>query len=133
MTKVTKTYLQLLKANVLIMQYYEKHKNTENKLIGCMVKFATKQLNAILEEYNDKLDTIQLLNCATDPITHVILKDSEGKKQYTPEGAIKLKEDGKKLLFQEIEITPIIADGIEDLLSEFSEEQKEILSGIVIP
>jgi hypothetical protein len=125
-----KTHLQLMKANVLMDEYYKKNK--ENKLCASILKFS-KQLQSIFDIYNDELDTIQLKNCAVDPVTKVILKDEKGNRQFTIEGNIKLKEESKLLINKEVEITPIIAEDIEDLIKELSEDQIEIFSGIIIP
>lgn len=130
MEKVKKTYLDLLQANVFMTNYCEV--NPENKLTLAIKKFG-KQLRVILEDYNDKIDTLQILNCIVDEKTKAILKDDKNQRQFTVEGSIKLKEESKKLLKEEVEVTPVIFDGIDELILGLSEPQKEAFSGLVIP
>ena len=130
MQKVSKSYLELIKVNILMEEYLRN--NPKNKLSESFLKFG-KQLQVIFEDYNDKVDTLQIINCAVDPVTKVVLKDEAGKKQFTIEGTIKLKEESKILLNTLVEVTPIIADDIEDLIKDLTEDQKVAFSGIVIP
>lgn len=129
MEKVLKSYEQLALANKL-MENYVSQKN-DNKLTQAIYKFS-KQLRVILEDYNDKIDTIQLMNCLTDPTSKAILKDESGNRQFTIEATLKLKQEYKKLLKEEVEITPIILDGVEEIVPQLSELEKEVFSGIVI-
>jgi hypothetical protein len=130
MEKVSKSYAELIKASMLIQNYLSSGK--DNILTESMKKFS-KQLTQIGEDYEDRLDTIRLSNCIVDPNTKAILKDAKGERQFTVEGSIKIKEQIKLLLKEKIEITPVIIEGVEDLIKQLSEEEVEILSGIVIP
>lgn len=128
--KIKKTYYDLLVAN-LVMDAYIK-KNPENRLFAA-IKIFSKELKIVIEKYNDELDSLQISNCAVDPVTHVILRDSNGNRQFTVQGELNLKKQGKELLFTEVEVSSKIFDNIEDLIVKLSDEEKKAFSGLIIP
>ena len=130
--KIKKKYSELIIANIVMGEYLKKHVDKENKICASIKNF-TKQLTQIFENYNDEKDTLQLNNCAVDEKTKVILKDEKGNRQFTVEGEIKLKGEIKELNKKEVEFHSRIAEGIEDLIAELTDEEKETFEGIVIP
>lgn len=129
MSKVIRTYSELMVLSQVLEQYTINY--PESKLTATIKKFATKSLVPLIEEYSDELDTLKIKNCLVDPITKAILKDEKGERQFGIEGTIKLKEEIKKLLKQEVEVTPFILEEITDII--LSEKEKELFTGIVIP
>lgn len=129
MSEIIKTYGELLVLNKTFEGYAIR--NPEDKLTAAIKKFYIKQFSGVLADYNDKLDTLRIINCLTDPITKAILRDEKGEKLFSIEGSLKFKEDCKKILKEEVKIIPFILEGIDDLA--LLEEERELFSGIIIP
>jgi len=135
--KVEKTYLEVIVLNKIAVNYLNKNvdetgKPIENKMTESVRKFNAKQLVKQIDEYNDKLDDIQLSVCAVDEKTKVILKD-QGQRQYTVDGQRKLKEQNKALLNTKIELHARIVEDAADLIELMTDEEKEAFSGLLIP
>lgn len=139
--KTEKTYTELFDFNIVALAYLDKHKDQENKLCALLNNFVSKQLRKIFNEYNDEKDTLQLNNCAVDDKTKVILytesTNEHGQKvrlrQFTVEAELKLKKEIKELNKQKVEVHLRTSEGIEGLIEELTEDEKEAFSGIVIP
>lgn len=131
--KTSKSYLDLIFFVTIGKKYLEKHQDAENKISASVKNVIDKQIKKHFETYNDELDTLQVSNCAVHETTKVILKDEKGNRQFTIEGELKLKKESKDLINQVVEIHTRIADGIDSLVAELTEEEKEAFSGIVVP
>lgn len=126
-----KTYLQILTFKQVAGIYLSKNAEKENKITSA-IKIVSKQVNKIVEDFNDERDSLQINNCATDPVTGIILKDEKGNRQFTPKGELDLKKALKNLLSEKVEIHQRIAIGVTELIKELTDIEKEVFSGIVI-
>ena len=131
MAIVKKTYSDLIRLSNVINAYLEKNKDAENKICAS-VKLVKKQLPKAFDEFNDLRDTAQINNCAVDE-KGIIVKNEKGERQFTPAGEIKLKSDLKDLLNTEVELHSRISEGIEDLIPALTDDEKELISELVIP
>ena len=130
--KIQRTYLELINFNQVAAAYLDKNKEAETKLCSAIKQFS-KQLKNIFEDYNDERDDLQRNNCSVDEKTKVILKDEKGNRQFTIEAEKKLKKEMKELLQAKVECHARIPEGIDELISELTETEREVFSGIIIP
>lgn len=131
MTKVTKTYEQLLIAiNQLNMSIKDGNTIGEKKL-GVFAK----KLQPYLDAYNEKLEDIKLDNASVDDKKNLILNE-KGGYQYTVEATKKVSKLVKELIDSEFEfeLVPIFRpSGLEEYTflkdwvegMEFKEETEE--------
>lgn len=130
---IEKTYKELFILNNISKNYISKNpENIKNKLGESILKFSQKQLQPIFDEYNDEVDNFQIKNCLTDPNTNAILYIEGKTRQFSIEGELKLKSDIKEFSNKKVEINSMIIDGIDNIILELTDFEKEVFSGIFI-
>jgi hypothetical protein len=150
--KTTRTITELQKFNIYGAAYLEKFKDTpavkdekgnvttpailqENKLCSAIKKF-TKQLEKIFNDFNENKDDLQIDNCLTyteGKEKGAIMKDEKGNRLYSKEGERALKKSLKEEMEKSIDIHARIPEGIDDLIVELEDYEKESFSGLIIP
>lgn len=139
--KIKKTYTELIEFASISNNYSYLEKDNENKLVSA-INLINKQLKGIFEEYNDERDTIQINMCLVDDITQAILYDvipgtngqpATREKRYSVSGMIKLKDAIKKLNKKQVQIHSRIVEGIEDLISTLTDDERIAFSELIIP
>lgn len=93
------------------------------KLVLSM-KSVLKQVNKVLDTYNDLVDNFRINRCLEDPITKAVLKDEKGNYRFDKNGILELKKDVASLQLEMVEIhqrfTPVTSDDFKKWnLSEY--------------
>lgn len=131
--KVKRNFIHLQNFDVLGSGYIEKNKGIENLLTSAIGKF-TKQLKAVYEDYNDERDNLQLQHCLKDEKRQqAIMKDDQDRRMYSEAGEKALKASLKELNKREWELHSRIPEGVEALVPQLTEIEKEFFSELIIP
>lgn len=122
---------KILELNDAINSILANPKFTNTKFnFGCG-KFARKNINVILKEFNEEVSDIRLENALTDSTTQALLLNEERDYTYSKEGMKKLVSDRKKLNEKwdkkEFEIEPYMISDLPTL----TEYQQELFEGIL--
>lgn len=130
-----KTYLQIAEADQLVASLYAKNSTIEKGKFGYAWKrFIEKNYNPIAKELNEKLADNRIENCLTDEKTKEILYTPEGNYKFSKEGMKAVVDFSRKIIHEynlkEFEIIPFIVK--QENLPELSEEEKDLLMGLVI-
>jgi len=127
-----KTISQVVAFVNAVKIYVERTKDLETKIHGHIRNIEKKQVPVIYEDYNDAVLEARRGNAATGD-HGVLLREANGEYSYTADGERKrdlaLKAASKKLY----DITPRIAEGIEDVIASLTEWERECFAGFVIP
>ena len=107
-------------------------KNLEKGKFGYSWKrFLDKNYTPTLKEFSQKIEDVRLENCLTDPTTKEILYDSKNSYKFSKEGRKNLMIVERELIKEydskEIEIIPYLASDVPEL----TEEEKEVLKGLI--
>lgn len=130
-----KTFLQIKEADQLVAQLYAKDASLEKSKLGYAWKrFIEKNYKPVVEEINEKLEDSKIENCLVDKNTKEILYGLNGSYKFTQEG-LKAVFDFRRSLMKEydekqFEVIPFIVK--ENDLPTLSEEEKELLTGLII-
>lgn len=132
---MVKTFLELAEIDSIVGSLYKADpKLRETKFGYAYTKFYKKNYEPILNEFKEQLEVVRIDHALEDEKTKAILKDENTSRgyQYSKQGLKDVmnaeKEITKKFEIKEITIEPYISSYIP----EMADEQKEILTGIVL-
>jgi len=128
-----KTFKELKEADQLIAELYAKNPNLKNTKFGYAWKrFTDKNYTPLIAELNDKIVDSRVEHALTDSTTKELLYTGDSNYKYDKEGMKSLIDANRKTLkeydLKEVEITPFI---VKDL-PELTEEETEVLKGLII-
>lgn len=131
--KVNRTFIHLQNFDVIASAYNAKNNGIDNLLTSAIHKFS-KQLKVVYEEYNDQRDDLQLTHCLKDEKRQqAIMKDDQDRRMYSEAGERALKIALKELGKKEWELHSRIPEGVEALVPQLTEIEKEYFSELIIP
>jgi len=127
-----KTFLEIKEADQVVANLFAKFPNLEKGKFGYSWKrFLDKNYTPTLKEFSQKIEDVRLENCLTDPTTKEILYDSKNSYKFSKEGRKNLMIVERELIKEydskEIEIIPYLASDVPEL----TEEEKEVLKGLI--
>ena len=132
---MVKTFKELQAIDQMIGFLYEQDQKLKNTKFGyAYQKFFKKNYEPALKEFQNKIFDIRLDNAMEDKITKEVLKDKDSPRgfKFTKEGLKKCVEQERSLIEEfdkkEIEVTPQFSSYVPEL----TEEQKELLTGLII-
>lgn len=136
---MTKTFKELQEADVVVAGLYQKNPDLKNSKFGYAWKrFTDKNYLPLVREFNEDLAGIRVDHALEDPNTKEILIDRMNVRgfKYSKEG-LKAVMKAEKALEEkhnakEVEITPHITTAIPEEVEALAEEQKELLTGLVL-
>jgi hypothetical protein len=128
--KTQKTYSEIINFNNAAATYSAK--NPEDNRICVSIKNVQKQFQKIQNDFAEMIDDARLDCCATDA-NGIILRDGEGKYQFTIEGTKKLKPLLKKINETKFEINARIPENIKPLIAKLTDDEKTTFAGFVLP
>jgi len=127
-----KTLKELFKAdNIVAILYKIDPTLRESKFGYAWKRFYEKNIAPSIKEIEEKAEDARIDNALEDPKTKELLKDGNGYK-YSKDGMKNLTEKIRALntTYNEKEIE--IESFISSYVPEMTEEQKEVLTGLVI-
>lgn len=127
--KVTRTFTELQRFNLVAGAYLKKHEAAENKLCRSIRQFV-KQLQGVFDEMNEEFETIRIDNCAVDEKTQAVLTTPEGGYQFTKDGLRAVAAANKISYKREFTLD---ARMVGEVPPDLTEEEQTAFSGIVIP
>jgi len=132
-----KLFLEIKEADQVVAQLYAKTPKLRDTKFGYAWKrFMDKNYPLLATEINDRMTDNRIEFALTDPTTKELLyTDSKNNNfKYSKEGMKSLLDANRKLVKEydakEVEIIPFIVKKAD--LPELTEEEKEILTGLVI-
>ncbi len=135
---IKKTFKELKDIDNVVGDLYAEDKELQKTKFGYAYKrFIEKYYIPAIQKFNEKIQFIRIDNALEDPKTKELLTDTDPKNyrgyKYSKEGLKKCitEETEASLEYQkeEIQIEPFLSSFIP---SNITEEQKAILSGVVI-
>ena len=130
-----KTYKELAEIDQLIGGLYAKDPNLKDTKFGYAYKrFSDINFVPTINKFRERLEIIRTNNALEDSATKAVIMDQTNPRgfKYSREGLIKCIEEEAKLNIEfdaeEIEIKPYISAYVPELL----DEQKELLTGLII-
>jgi hypothetical protein len=97
---------------------------------GYAVKRMLDRATALYQRYQETQEDLNIDNCITEAGTGKILREADGKYQFTKEGLKKLNADVRALLAREVEIEPYYAT--EAPKKGWSQADKDAFAGFVL-
>jgi hypothetical protein len=134
---LTRKFKEIEDADSIIALLLEKNEKMEKgKLTYAWKRFVEKNYRSLATELGDKLQDNRVEHAMTDPKTKELLytNDKNTSYKYTKEGMKALLEAQRKLKKEyeemDIEIVPFFVK--KEDLPELNEEEREILTGLII-
>lgn len=136
---MTKTFKELQEADMVVGTLYQKNPELKNSKFGYAWKrFTDKNYVPVVREFNEELAGIRVEHAMEDAVTKEILVDRMNVRgfKYTKEG-LKAVMKAEKALEEnfnskELEIIPHVTTAIPEEVEALPEEQKELLTGLVL-
>ena len=139
MAKVEKTYKEIIafeqaSANYFVRKGFLDPKTnqfTEKEETKAVINLKNigKQWKKLHEEFQEKVQELQLEHCLEDEKTKKVLRNEDKSYAFSKEGERKFSKAYKDLLKETVTIHQRLIVGEND----FNEEEKEAFSGFVIP
>ena len=130
-----KTFEELGKIDVVVGELYQKDGHLKDSKFGYAYKrFSEKNYLPKIKELQQELNDARIDNALEDPITHAVWTDSTNLRgyKYSKEGLKAVMKKENELLNEwnkkEFEIDPYISEYVPEL----TEEQRELLKGVLI-
>jgi len=129
MTKVSKTITQIIAFNQAASVYLSTRKDDDSSLCKSLRLVQRKQIPPIFESFNDEISEAKRANCATEPGSGRILRESNGNYSYTKDGERDMNIAVKNLAHKEYDIHQRLCEvNVDDL----SVDDMFAFSGFVI-
>lgn len=135
-TEIKRTIKEIQEIDQIVAGLYGKDAKLQQGKFGYAYKrFVEKNYQPAITRLQEKLADVRVDFALTDPTSKELLLDKENARgyKYDKDGMKKVMEAERKLAkdweTEEITITPFIS---KEVPKELSDEQKEILKGIII-
>lgn len=136
---IKKTFKELSEIDGIVGGLYQKNPTLRDTKFGYAYKrFSEKNIAPTVKLYSDVLNDIRIDNALTDETTHALLIDKESTRgfKYSKEGLKSVIKEERNLQekfdVKEIDVEPFISTFVPADLSNLSNEQKELLTGLLL-
>lgn len=124
---------QLNEINNVVAELYQKDEHLKQGKFGYAYnKFYQKNTQVILDELKEAITISNVNNALEDEKTKALITDEKGKYKYSKEGKIALLKEQKAIVEEyykkEIELTLYLSP----VKPEMTEEQYEVLKGVIV-
>lgn len=136
---MTKTFKELQEADQVVGGLYQKNAELKNSKFGYAWKrFTDKNYVPVVREFNEDLAALRVNHALEDKSTGEILIDRMNPRgfKYSKEGLLVLMKEERELEnkynSKELDVTPYVTTSIPEEVEALPEEQKELLTGLVL-